>query len=151
MSTTVSDIEVERRAEPNVMRIVLLLGRILFSLIFVLSSINHFRGETVAYVARAGLPLANVLVPLSGILALLGGLMVMLGFRAKLGAWMLVVFLVPVTLIMHAFWSVSDPMMRLFQQVQFMKNLALLGGAFIIAYFGSGPLSLDARRANGRA
>ena len=150
MSTTVSGMDVGRRAEPSVMRAALLVGRILYSLIFVLSSVNEFRADTVAFVAQAGVPLANVVVPIAGILALLGGLMVMLGFRARIGAWMLVVFLVPVTLIMHAFWRVRDPMMHLMQQIQFMKNLSLLGGALIIAYFGSGPLSLDARRGDGR-
>jgi hypothetical protein len=48
-----------------------------------------------------------------------------------------------VTLMMHAFRNVPDPMMRMIQQGFFMKNLAMLGGALLIAYFGAGPASLD--------
>jgi putative oxidoreductase len=51
-------------------------------------------------------------VPLSGVLAVAGGLSIALGYRAKLGGWALVAFLVPVTLAMHQFWNISDPMMR---------------------------------------
>jgi putative oxidoreductase len=80
------------------------------------------------------------------VLALLGGLSIALGYKAKLGALLLVVFLIPVTVTMHGFWAVADPMMRGMQQAHFMKNLSMLGGALLIAYFGSGPLSLDSRR-----
>ena len=59
---------------------------------------------------------------------------------------MLVAFLVPVTLSMHAFWAVKDPMMAQMQFAMFMKNLGLLGGALLVAHFGAGPYSLDARR-----
>jgi len=61
------------------------------------------------------------------------------------GALLLVLFLVPVTFTMHNFWAVQDPMMALMQQAMFMKNLSMLGGALLIAYFGSGPASLDRR------
>jgi putative oxidoreductase len=46
---------------------------------------------------------------------------------------------------MHAFWAVPDPMTRMMQQAMFMKNLAMLGGALLIAYWGAGPVSLDER------
>ena len=80
-------------------------------------------------------------------IALAGGLSVLLGFRAKIGAWLLVLFLVPVTVMMHNFWAVQDPMMRGMQQAMFMKNLSMLGAALLISHFGAGPLSFDARRA----
>ena len=86
-------------------------------------------------------------MPASGILALLGGLSVLLGYRARLGALALVLFLVPVTIMMHNFWTISDPMMKQMHIVMFMKNLGLLGGALFIYAFGAGPLSLDNRRA----
>jgi putative oxidoreductase len=78
-------------------------------------------------------------------MALAGGLSILVGWHARAGAWLLVLFLVPVTLAMHAFWAVPDPMMRMMQQGMFMKNLGLLGGALLIAYFGAGPVSLDER------
>ena len=52
----------------------------------------------------------------------------------------------PVTLSMHAFWAVKDPMAAGMQYAMFMKNVGLLGGALLIAHFGAGPFSLDARR-----
>jgi len=78
--------------------------------------------------------------------AVAGGLSILLGYRARIGAWLLVIFLVPVTLMMHNFWVVKDPMMAQMQMVMFMKNLSMLGGALLISQFGSGPWSLDARR-----
>jgi putative oxidoreductase len=132
-------------------RLLPLAGRILFSLIFVISTPNHFSGKSVEYAAANGVPMPNVLVPLAGILALVGGLSVLLGYKAKLGAWLLVVFLVPVTLWMHRFWDVADAQMAQAQMVNFMKNVALTGTALYMAFFGAGPLSLDARIARNEA
>jgi len=123
-----------------------LLGRFLYVLIFLMAAPSHFSKQTIAYAATQGAPLASVVVPLSGIIALAGGLSILLGYRAKIGAWLIVLFLVPVTLMMHKFWTVHDPVMAQTQMVMFMKNLAILGGALLISQFGAGPLSLDARR-----
>ncbi len=129
-------------------RFVVPLGRLLFCAIFLVSVPMHFSAKGAEYAAHAGVPLAGLAVPASGVLELVGALMVLLGYRAKIGAWLLVVFLVPVTLTMHAFWSVPDPMMAQMQQIMFMKNVSMLGGALLIAWFGSGPFSLDARLAH---
>ena len=80
-------------------------------------------------------------------MALVGGLSILLGYKAKWGAWILVAFLVPVTVMMHRFWGIIDPQMATMQGAMFMKNLSMLGAALLIAYFGAGPLSLDARSA----
>ena len=125
-----------------------LLGRFLYVLIFLMAAPNHFSKKTIGYAAAQGVPLASVAVPLSGIIALAGGLSILLGYRAKIGAWLIVLFLVPVTLTMHKFWTVHDPVMAQMQMVMFMKNLAILGGALFISQFGAGPLSLDARRSH---
>ena len=90
-------------------------------------------------------PCATLLVPLSGVIALLGGLSILLGYKAKIGGWLIVIFLVPVTLMMHNFWAETDPMMAMTQQIMFMKNVSMLGAALMIAGIGSGPLSLDNR------
>lgn len=127
------------------MRSLVPVARLLFVAIFLASVPGHFKAETIAYAAQQGVPLAGVLVPFSGLLALAGGLSILLGWRARAGAWLLVAFLVPVTLAMHAFWAMPDPMMRMMHQAMFMKNLALLGGALLVAYFGAGPVSLDER------
>ena len=121
---------------------VLLLGRFFYSLLFILAGFGHFYHETIDYAAHMGLPMAQFLVPASGVLAILGGLSILLGYRAKIGAWMLVLFLIPVTLTMHQFWNVVGPMQSAMQKAMFFKNLSMLGAALIIAYFGSGPLSI---------
>jgi putative oxidoreductase len=126
---------------------IVLLGRFLFTLIFIMSGPNHFSKQMIGYAAAQGVPLASLAVPISGVLALLGGLSILLGYRAKIGAWLIVLFLVPVTLTMHKFWGVADPMMAQMQMIMFMKNVSMLGGALIISQLGSGPFSLDARRA----
>jgi putative oxidoreductase len=125
---------------------IVLLGRFLFVLIFLLAVPNHFSKQAIAYAAAQGVPLASLAVPLSGVIALLGGLSILVGYRAKIGAWMIVLFLVSVTPMMHKFWGVSDPMMAQTQMIMFMKNASMLGGALLITQFGTGPLSLDARR-----
>jgi len=135
---------VVREREP--MRFVTLVGRVLFAAIFLAAPLGHFSQQTIAYAAQQGVPGAQWLVPLSGLIALVGGLSVLLGYQARIGAWLLVLFLVPVTLTMHNFWAVQDPMMAQIQQAMFFKNLSMLGGALLITRFGAGPLSLDARR-----
>lgn len=125
---------------------VVVLGRFFFALIFVMAGANHFNKQTIGYAASQGVPLAAIAVPLSGVLAIVGGLSILLGYRAKLGAGLIVLFLVPVSFMMHKFWTVQDPMMAQVQMIMFMKNVSMLGGALLISYFGAGPFSLDARR-----
>jgi len=125
---------------------IVLAGRILFSFIFIMASFGHFSRETIDFAASQGVPLAGLAVPLSGVIAFAGGLSILLGYRAKLGAWLIVLFLVPVTLALHNFWAVQDPMMARMQQAMFMKNLSMLGAALFISQMGAGPLSLDARQ-----
>ena len=130
------------------MRYVVLVGRVLYSGIFLMTILGHFSQGYIGYATQQGVPAAGLLVPLSGIIAIAGGLSVALGYKAKIGAWLLVIFLIPVTLAMHNFWAVTDPMMRGVQIAMFMKNLSMLGAALLITYFGSGPLSLDTRHAS---
>lgn len=122
---------------------VVLVGRIFFSLLFLFALPGHFTANEIAYAATKGLPFATVLVPVSGIIMFVGALSILLGYKARYGAWLLVLFLVPVTLVMHRFWGLPDPATAQSQQIHFMKNLSILGAALLIAYFGSGPLSLD--------
>src|ERR1700745_3112022 len=126
---------------------VVVLGRFFFALIFLFAAPNHFTKQTIAFSASQGAPLASIAVPLSGVVAIAGGLSILLGYRAKIGAWLIVLFLVPVTLMMHKFWTVTDPMMWQLQMILFMKNVSILGVVLLISQFGAGPFSLDARRA----
>jgi putative oxidoreductase len=125
------------------MKIIVLLGRILFCLIFLTSSIGHFSAENIQYSAAQGVPLASILVPVSGVIAAIGALSIILGYKARLGALLIIIFLLPVTFIMHPFWVKADPAVQQMQLAMFMKNISMLGGALLIGYFGSGPMSLD--------
>ncbi|MGB9202789.1 MAG: DoxX family protein [Terriglobales bacterium] len=125
---------------------VVLLGRLLFAAIFVMAGLGHFSKQEIASAAGQGVPMASLMVPVSGVIALVGGLSILLGYRAKLGASLIILFLVPVTLMMHKFWVVTNPMMVQTQMIMFLKNMSLLGGALLISQFGAGSCSLDARR-----
>ena len=115
------------------MSIVALLGRALFAAIFLAAAPRHFTAEAAAHAADLGVPLARLAVPIAGIMSAVGGLSVLTGFHARIGAWILVAFLVPVTVMMHGFWRLDDPVAIHTQQAMFMKNLALIGGARLIA------------------
>lgn len=128
------------------MKYIVLLGRILYTTIFLMAAPGHFTAKTIAFAASKGVPIASLAVPVSGVIAFLGGLSILLGYKARLGAWFIVLFLIPVTIMIHNFWAIADPMQAQMQQVNFMKNLSMLGAALLIANFGSGPLSLDGRK-----
>lgn len=126
------------------MEFALLVGRILFSAMFILSGITHFaqfNGMT-EYAKTMGVPAPGFMVALTGLMILLGGIGVLLGYQAKIAAALLVIFLIPTAFIMHPFWKMSDPMQKAAQQAQFMKNLSMAGAALLIIYFGSGPMSV---------
>lgn len=126
------------------MKIIVLIGRILFSVNFIMAALaSHFSAQGVGYATSMHVPMAGFLVPFSGVMALVGGLSILLGYKAKLGAWLLVIFLIPVTFMMHAFWNVTDQMMMQMQMAIFMKNMAMLGCALMLTWFGAGPLSID--------
>ena len=122
------------------------LGRLFFVLVFLVTGPGLFSSQTIAYAASQGVPLAAIAVPFAGVLAIVGALSILLGYHARIGAWLLVLFLVPVTLSLHKFWMVSDPTMHQMQFVNFVKNVSLLGGALLISQIGAGPWSLDERR-----
>ncbi|MDH6677274.1 putative oxidoreductase [Rhodococcus sp. LBL1] len=128
------------------MDVVILIGRILFSALFLFSGAGHLtQSKTMAqYAAGKGVPLPQVSVLLSGAVVLVGGLSVLLGIWADLGSLLLVAFLVPTAAIMHGFWSESDPTTRQTEMIQFNKDLALAGAALMLfAFFAhNGDLGL---------
>src|SRR5258708_35051311 len=111
------------------MKYLVLLGRICFAAIFIVAAPGHFKAQEIAYAAHAGVPFASLAVPVSGLMALAGGLSIALGYRTKIGAWPLVLFLVPVTLTMHNFWAVTDPISAQLQMAMVMEIGWVQGGA----------------------
>jgi putative oxidoreductase len=126
------------------MEILFLVGRVLFSALFLMSGVGHFtQVEQMAQYAKAsGVPAPKFAVLGTGVLLLLGGLSILLGFYPTLGLILLIVFLVPTTFIMHRFWDISDPMQRQMQMINFSKNLALVGAALMLLMLKGWPLSL---------
>lgn len=125
------------------------LARFLLSLIFILSGAMKIPGwaDTSAYMASRGLPLVPGLLAATIAIEVLGGLSVLLGYRARFGALILALWLVPVTLIFHNFWAVSDPMQQRGEMVNFLKNIALIGALLFMSVRGAGEPSIDARSA----
>lgn len=121
------------------------IGRFLYSIVFLMTIMNQFSAQAVTYALLSGLPVADVLVPVSGVLAILGAISIILGYKAKTGAWLIVIFLIPVTLHMHPFWKEMDAVNKQIQMMEFMKNISMLGAALLITYFGAGPLSIDGK------
>jgi putative oxidoreductase len=128
------------------MKILFPIARVLFAVIFIAAAPRHFTEEGIQHAASLGVPVAPVLVPLAGVMALVGGLGVAVGWKTRWGAWTLVAFLIPVTVMMHAFWRQPDPTAFHIQQAMFMKNLSMLGGALLLTQFGAGRISIDDRR-----
>ncbi len=127
------------------MDFVVLLGRVFFGFLFITSGFGHitFQKKLLAsYVKSKGLPVPEWLVMASGLMELIGGVLIVFGFHSRFGAWLIVLFLVPVTFTIHNFWTQKDPHTKMTEMANFEKNLALLGAALLIAYFGSGPLSM---------
>ena len=143
-ASTISNRSLSLATTQSASGVVVFLGRLLIALIFLMSGFTHFSKQTIGFAASQGVPLASIVVPAAGLLAFFGGLSILLGYRAKLGAWLIVIFLIGVTP-MHKFWGIADPMMQQTQMVMFMKNLTMLGGALLITQLGSGPWSLDRR------
>jgi len=125
------------------MRILFPIARVLFAMIFITAAPRHFTHEGIQHAADLGVPVAKLLVPVSGMMALIGGLSVALGWKTRWGAWLLAAFLIPVTAMMHAFWRQTEPAAFHIQQAMFMKNLSMLGAAFLLTQFGAGRISID--------
>lgn len=113
---------------------VLVIGRILFALIFINSGIAHFTKNAgmTQYAQYKKIPMARASVYISGLMILLGGLYIVLGFYADLGALLIAIFLIPTAFLMHNFWKESDATAKQNETIAFFKDLALAGAALIM-------------------
>ena len=126
-----------------------LTGRVIVGLYYLsAAAMTHFAGLSTAagYAASKGVPFPTVAVIGSGLLLVVAGLTLLTGWHPKVGVAALVLFFVPVTFMMHAFWRISDPMARMAEMVNFTKNLALLGSSLMfLAIPEPWPLSVHPR------
>jgi putative oxidoreductase len=121
-----------------------LVGRILPGLIFVLSGLEKltdFSGAAAA-IAGKGLPMPEVLAVLTVAIELGAGLLLVVGWKARWAALLLFLFLIPASLAFHNFWAM-DGTQAAMDKIQFMKNVAIMGGMLLAAAFGPGRYSVD--------
>lgn len=116
------------------MDIFFLIGRLIFGGYFIMNAWSHFKHlePMTGYAASKGVPSPRAAVFGSGVLLLLGGLGVVFGIAPEASLALLIIFLVPVTFKMHAFWNVTDPNMKMGEQINFYKNLALVGALLML-------------------
>ena|SRR5687768_8271456 len=121
-----------------------LVGRILIGAIFVMSGIAKLTNteETVAHMTSAGIPMAHTLAIVAGVAEVAGGLALVFGLLTRLAALGLILFMIPTTLIFHAFWTFEGAEQKM-QMINFMKNLAIIGGLATVFAFGPSRYSVD--------
>ena len=130
----------------NYVWFVFVLGRVLYGGFFIVAGINHFQNLAMlsGFAGFKGVPAPKVAVAGSGLLVLLGGLGILTGYQPTLGVICIVLFLVPVTLMMHNYWNDTDAQAKMMNKVNFQKNVALLGAALMIQMVQEPwPLSLS--------
>lgn len=130
----------------NVSNTAVLAGRILLGLLFIISGFGKITGYegTAGYMASKGMPFVNLLLPAAIAVELGGGLLLAIGFKARWAALAIFLFLIPTTLIFHAFWGI-DPREAATQQINFLKNVAIMGGMLMVFAHGPGAYSVDKR------
>jgi putative oxidoreductase len=124
-----------------------LVGRIMLALIFITSGFGKIGGfdGTVGYIASKGLPMASVVAGIAILIELGGGLLVAVGLMTRWAAIALAVFTLLAAAIFHAYWSVPAEQVMM-QQINFWKNISITGGFLLLAAFGPGAISIDAKR-----
>ncbi|GJQ21516.1 MAG: hypothetical protein HBSIN02_18710 [Bacteroidia bacterium] len=130
------------------MQTAFLIGRVVLGLYYLFNALNHFTQLPMMsqYAGSKGVPLPEVAVVVAGLLLLVGGLSILTGYKPAIGVTALVLFLLPVTFIMHNFWAETEQMMQMMQMVNFLKNFGLLGSALMfLAIPQPWPLSVESK------
>ncbi|HVO24498.1 MAG TPA: DoxX family membrane protein [Candidatus Margulisiibacteriota bacterium] len=114
-------------------------GRIMFTLIFFLSGITHFtRLNDYVALMPAAIPFRTFWVLISAVVELVGATLIVANKYPRLGAWLIAIFLVPVTITVHGTWMISAPdaQMRAMQTSFFLKGVTMTGAALLITQLG---------------
>ncbi len=126
------------------MKITFFVGRLIVGAFYLYNAVNHFvkLGQLSEYAKYKGVPLPEIAVVGSGLLLLIGGISIILGIFPEFGVTAIVLFLLPITFMMHNFWAVVEEQ-QMAETINFTKNLALLGSALMfLAIKKPWPLSL---------
>lgn len=124
-----------------------LAGRLLIAALFLPAGIGKITGfaGTVGYIASVGLPLPTVAAAAAAVVEVLGAVALIAGYQTRIAAIVLALFTLVASFFFHNYWGV--PAEQAFvQQLLFFKNVAVVGGLFVLAAFGAGAWSLDAKR-----
>jgi uncharacterized membrane protein YphA (DoxX/SURF4 family) len=111
-----------------------ILGRILLGGYFIMSGWNHFQhhGMLTGYAQSKGVMMPGPMVWLTGLMMFLGGVGILWGIYVVYSIYLLAIFLIITTLKMHQYWKVTDQMSRMGEEINFKKNLALLGAVLML-------------------
>ncbi len=121
------------------------LGRLLLCTIFFLSAVGHkipHFSDVAKIMESAGMPAPQLLLAGAIVFLLAGSLSIIIGYKARIGAGLLLTFLVLASYYFHPFWKLQGQAQQE-QMIQFMKNLSMMGAMLFVMANGSGPLSLD--------
>jgi len=121
-----------------------LVGRILLGSIFVLSGFQKLMGFSglITQIAGKGLPMPEVLAVLTVAIELGAGLLLVIGWKARWAAFLIFLFIIPVSLTYHNFWAMEGAQAAM-NKIQFLKNVSIMGGMLLVAAFGPGRYSVD--------
>ncbi|BFM15653.1 hypothetical protein R50073_18360 [Maricurvus nonylphenolicus] len=115
------------------------IARVLFTSLFLISGVTHFI-DIPYYLSLMpeGFPGGVPLILLSGVVELVGALLILFNWRPRLGAWLLFIFLMPVTFVCHGYEMINaqDEAVRLMQQAHFLKGIGLMGAALLLTQVG---------------
>ena len=116
------------------MEYLFILGGILLGGYFVMNGLNHFIHFKMltGYAQSKGVPMAGAAVLLSGFMLFLGGLGIILGIYIEFSVLLLVLFLLVTTLQMHQYWKITDQMLKMGEQINFYKNISLIGALLML-------------------
>lgn len=146
------------------MNVLLIVGRIAFVIIFILSGAQKLTdiGGTAAMIAPklvippaladvaaqlealSGMALPNLVAIAAGVVELAGGLMIAANIGTRIAAVLLLVFTVAATFWFHDFWNMTGPD-RLNNMIHAMKNLSICGAFLMLAGTGAGRYAMDGR------
>ncbi|MGJ7526747.1 DoxX family protein [Variovorax sp. GB1P17] len=123
-----------------------LIGRLMVAFLFIPAGIGKLMGfgGTVGYITSAGLPLPEVAAAVAIVIELGLGIALLLGFKTRWSAIVMAIFTVVTALFFHKYWSAPEAM-KMMQQINFNKNIAIAGGLLALAAFGPGRFSIDKR------
>ncbi len=116
-----------------------IVGRVMFTLIFFGSGVTHFSDmQSYVNLMHPSIPWRPFWVSISALVELAGATMILLNRRPRLGAWLIALFLIPVTITVHGVLMVTAPdeTMRQIQLSFFLKGVTMVGAALIFTQLG---------------